>query len=101
LLYFETDPNSSIKTPSDALWWSFGTITTIGSADRSPITPEGRVVAAIMMIAGVGLFSTFTAYVASLFLEPEQKREEKDSDALHKEIKYLRDKMESIEKKLG
>ena len=69
ILQFEvTDPNSNIKTAGDAIWWSYVTITTVGYGDKYPVTPEGRIVAAILMTIGVGLFGTFTAYVSSLFV---------------------------------
>lgn len=76
ILNLENEPESNIKTASDALWWSFVTITTVGYGDKFPITYEGRIVAAFLMTAGVGLFGTFTAFVASLFMEVEQKKEE-------------------------
>ena len=68
ILHVETDPNSNIKTAEDAIWWAYVTITTVGYGDRFPVTTEGRIVAAILMTAGVGLFGTFTAYMASLFV---------------------------------
>lgn len=71
ILQFETDPNSNIKTAEDALWWSYTTVTTVGYGDKFPVTTEGRIIAAVLMTAGVGLFGTFTAYVASLFIEKE------------------------------
>jgi voltage-gated potassium channel len=71
ILQFEIDPNSNIKTAEDALWWSYTTITTVGYGDKFPVTTEGRILAAVLMTAGVGLFGTFTAYVASLFMQKE------------------------------
>jgi len=71
ILQFETDPNSNIKTAEDAIWWSYTTVTTVGYGDKFPITTEGRIIAAVLMTAGVGLFGTFTAYVASFFMEKE------------------------------
>ena len=68
ILQVETDPNSNIKTAEDAIWWAYVTITTVGYGDKFPVTTEGRVIAAILMTAGVGLFGTFTAYVSSWFL---------------------------------
>ena len=68
ILQVETDPNSNIKTAEDAIWWAYVTITTVGYGDKFPVTTEGRVIAAILMTAGVGLFGTFTAYVASWFV---------------------------------
>jgi voltage-gated potassium channel len=75
ILNVETDPNSNIKSPEDALWWAVVTITTVGYGDRYPATTEGRIIAAFLMIAGVGLFGTFTAYVASIFMGPKQEKE--------------------------
>jgi len=67
ILQVETDPNSNIKTAEDAIWWAYVTITTVGYGDKYPVTTEGRIIASILMTAGVGLFGTFTAYVASWF----------------------------------
>lgn len=69
ILQFETDPNSNIKTAEDAIWWSYVTITTVGYGDKYPVTTEGRIIAAVLMTVGVGLFGTFTAYVSSLFVK--------------------------------
>ena len=73
ILQVETVPNSNIKTAEDAIWWAYVTITTVGYGDKFPVTTEGRLIAAILMTAGVGLFGTFTAYVSSWFLNGEKK----------------------------
>jgi voltage-gated potassium channel len=69
ILQVEHDPHSNIKTAEDALWWSYVTITSVGYGDIYPVTTEGRVIAALLMTVGVGLFGTFTAYMASWFIE--------------------------------
>lgn len=74
ILQVETDPNSNIKTAEDAIWWAYVTITTVGYGDKFPVTTEGRIIAAILMTAGVGLFGTFTAYVSSWFLSGDKKK---------------------------
>jgi voltage-gated potassium channel len=48
------------------------TITTVGYGDKFPVTTEGRLIAALLMTAGVGLFGTFTAFVASWFVEEKK-----------------------------
>ena len=68
ILDLERGPDAVIRTPSDALWWSIVTISTVGYGDLYPVTPEGRILAGLLMGAGIGLFGTFTAYVASLVL---------------------------------
>jgi voltage-gated potassium channel len=68
ILQVEKDPDSNIKTAEDAIWWSYVTITTVGYGDKYPVTTEGRLIAAVLMTAGVGLFGTFTAYISSWFV---------------------------------
>ncbi|TXE13648.1 ion transporter [Algoriphagus aquimarinus] len=69
ILQVERTPESNITTAGDALWWAFVTITTVGYGDHYPVTLEGRLIAAVLMTTGVGLFGTFTAYVASWFVK--------------------------------
>lgn len=73
ILQVETDPNRNIKTAEDALWWAYVTITTVGYGDKFPVTTEGRIIAAFLMTVGVGLFGTFTAFIASWFLEDKKE----------------------------
>ena len=47
--------DGNIKTIGDALWWALTTMTTVGYGDRFPVTPEGRLVAAGLMTAGIAL----------------------------------------------
>jgi voltage-gated potassium channel len=51
------------------------------------------------MTAGVGLFGTFTGYVASFFMEAEQKEEEIEIHGLVQEVRLLRDKIEALERR--
>ena len=73
ILQVEQDANSNIKTAEDAVWWAYVTITTVGYGDKYPVTTEGRIIAALLMTVGVGLFGTFTAYLASWFVGREGK----------------------------
>jgi len=68
ILQVETVPESNIKTAGDAIWWSFVTITTVGYGDKFPVTGEGRVIAAFLMVTGVTLFGTFTGFIAAWFM---------------------------------
>ena len=97
VLNLETGEDSNIQSPLDALWWSIVTVTTVGYGDRFPVTPEGRIVAMILMVAGVGLFGTFTGFVASLFAEPKQDQEAAGLSELTAEVRHLHERLERIE----
>ncbi|TCJ12340.1 ion transporter [Parasulfuritortus cantonensis] len=90
ILQLETAPNANIRSAGDALWWSITTLTTVGYGDLYPVTGGGRVLAAAVMVAGVGLFGALSGLVASLLLRPAETRQEADLDALQDEIRALR-----------
>jgi voltage-gated potassium channel len=50
-----------------ALWWAIATLTTVGYGDVVPITPLGRLVAAFVMICGLGVFGLWTGILATGF----------------------------------
>ena len=50
-----------------ALWWAVATLTTTGYGDVVPITPLGRIVAAFVMICGLGVFGLWTGILATGF----------------------------------
>jgi hypothetical protein len=65
-------PGANITTASDALWYVIVTISTVGYGDRYPVTNAGRVVGSLIIVVGVGIFGTFTGYLANLFLAPKR-----------------------------
>ena len=69
ILLVENDVNSNIKTAEDAIWWAYVTVTTVGYGDKYPVTTEGRFLAVILMSTGVGLFGTFSGFIASWFVK--------------------------------
>ena len=74
ILHIEQDaPGANITTASDALWYNIVTISTVGYGDRYPVTNNGRIVGSLIIIIGVGIFGTFTGYLANLFLTPSKK----------------------------
>lgn len=68
-------PGSNIHTPMDALWWGLVTITTIGYGDKFPVTTEGRLVAAVLIIFGVAMISTLTASFAAWIMSHEDSND--------------------------
>ena len=56
----ETDP-SRFPNPWRGLWFAIVTVTTVGYGDTFPTSPVGRVVAAFLMVVGIGFLGLATA----------------------------------------
>lgn len=66
---------SNITNVGDALWWAVVTTTTVGYGDHYPVSGDGRAVAVVLMLVGVGLVGVVTANVAAYFVEHERSDE--------------------------
>ncbi len=76
VLNFEQDaPNGNISSYPDALWWAVTTITTVGYGDRFPLSPAGRGVAVVLMVAGIAMFGIVTASIAAYFVEQRAEQD--------------------------
>jgi voltage-gated potassium channel len=92
VLEFERgNPQANIDSYPDALWWAVTTITTVGYGDRFPMSPAGRGVAVVLMIAGIAMFGVITATIAAYFVE--QKAEEDVASRLDQ----IMDRLDTIE----
>jgi voltage-gated potassium channel len=96
ILHFENANESNIKTADNALWWAFATITTVGYGEYYPVTAEGRIVAAILMTAGVGLFGAFSAALAAWFLVPENEATDAELARMREDIQKLCEVVEKL-----
>jgi len=72
----ERGVNAAIDSPFDVLWWAVVTMTTVGYGDVTPVTPEGRLAAMVLMILGIGLFAAITATVTSSLIGGGRTRED-------------------------
>lgn len=53
----------------DGIWWAFVTATTVGYGDLSPSSIYGRIIAAVLMLLGIGLLGSVTSTLTSYFLK--------------------------------
>lgn len=72
------NPDANITDYADALWWAISTVTTVGYGDLHPVTPEGRLVGAVLMVVGIGMMGVVTATIATRLIVPEQLAEERE-----------------------
>jgi voltage-gated potassium channel len=98
VMEFERESASRISQPSDAIWWAFCTVTTVGYGDYYPVTTEGRITAVLLMTLGVGLFGTMAGYIASMFTGPSARYETRMLNAVENKLEALQETVDRLEK---
>lgn len=76
-------PGATITSYGQALWWAIVTITTVGYGDKTPMSDTGHYIAVALMIAGIALLGTVTAWLAS-WLVDRVADDKAESDAVTK-----------------
>lgn len=64
--------SGDFPTTWDGIWWAVVTVTTVGYGDSYPKSVDGRIVAIVVMLFGIGFLSVLTATVASRFVKTER-----------------------------
>jgi len=95
VLHFEADPDSRLRTPQDALWWAIFTLASTEYGDCFPVTPEGRIVAFLLVAGGIAIFGTFAGFIASWFLDPGERRQNLELDQIRAQLEEIRRRLES------
>ena len=81
------------------LWWAVQTVTTVGYGDHVPTTVAGRLVAAVVMLVGIGFLTVITAAITSTFVS-RSRREQASSSAItptEEQLKQIAGRLERIE----
>lgn len=65
---------ANITSFGEAVWWAFASVTTVGYGDRFPVTEDGRFIATMLMVVGIGLFSSLTALLAAWVMGERSKQ---------------------------
>jgi len=106
MVFFSTMPmvvvergavGATIKAGGDALWWALTTVTTVGYGDTYPVTAEGRIIAAVLMLIGIALFGSMSAIVTSKLILPKETRDHED---LRKEVRELHEEIRELRRQL-
>lgn len=78
------------KNIEEGIWWAWVTVTTVGYGDVVPVTSGGRLLAGLVMLLGMGLFSLITANFSAFFVTREElKLVKKEEQVLEKEVQVL------------
>ena len=79
----------------DGIWWALTTVTTVGYGDVIPHTGIGRIIAAVVMLSGIGFVAFLTAAAAHRFITTAEAVETEES-AILRELGELRRQVETL-----
>jgi voltage-gated potassium channel len=65
--------DAKIPTVGDALWWAVVTATTVGYGDLYPVTLEGKLIAAAVMVLGIASLGIFISTIGATLIESRLK----------------------------
>ena len=104
VVFVAVEPGQNLST-WDGLWWAVETVTTVAYGDIYPTTALGRVVATVVMIAGIGFVALLTGALAQRFLYGEStgtapKPDPNQADVMRK-LEDLSDQIAELQKALG
>jgi voltage-gated potassium channel len=88
---------ANIRSVGDALWWAVTTVTTVGYGDKYPTTGAGRLLAAGLMLLGIGLFGVLTASLSSFFVAESRQS---DVARVEAELAQLRTEVAGLTRRL-
>jgi voltage-gated potassium channel len=89
-------PGSTIEDYPQALWWGVATITTVGYGDLYPTTLEGRLIAVVLMVSGIGLIGFVTGSLASWIVERISDNDDRTEDATRQELVTLTEEIRRL-----
>lgn len=94
-------PGATIKTFPEALWWTFVTIATVGFGDYTPVTATGRLIAFVLMIAGIGIIGVVTGTFGSWIVEEVSAETERTTEITREEVEAVAARLDRIERMLS
>jgi voltage-gated potassium channel Kch len=66
--------HQEFPTIGKGLWFTLQTVTTVGYGDVTPKLRDGRIIAAVVMLAGIGFLAVITASVTATLVESSRRR---------------------------
>lgn len=95
------EAGANIETFPEALWWSIVTMSTVGYGEYYPVTTDGRIIAAGVMVVGISLLGLVGASVASSVISRLSGRQEQSQDEVKAQILALTNEVAELRRQLS
>lgn len=82
-------------TLGSGMWFAMQSITTVGYGDRVPTSTEGRLVATLVIVSGLGFMSVVTATITAIFVESARRKRRIPAEIT---LDHISERLEQIEK---
>jgi len=86
---------------SNALWWAITTATTVGYGDIFPHTTIGKIIAAVLMLGGIGFIGLLTSSITGFFTSDTASTQDNDLSLLLKKIDDLSDQVNQLQNQVS
>jgi voltage-gated potassium channel len=96
--FYQTEinaPRSMVHSFTDALFLAFTTSTTVGFSPMKAVTPEGQLVAGLVIFVGLGLLTAASSRLTSLWVDASSQQAQDDL------LRDIRDQLRSTESRLA
>jgi voltage-gated potassium channel len=88
----------AFNTFPEALWFAVTTVSTVGYGDYVPESDAGRVVAAALMLTGLGLIPLITSVVVSILVS-RGSREAREEEL--RDLNQILERLDSLDRRLA
>ncbi len=79
------------------LWWAVQTVTTVGYGDNVPTTVAGQLLAALVMLIGIGFLTVITAAITSTFVSRPRPEHGPTDDTSTEQFRLIQERLDRIE----
>jgi voltage-gated potassium channel len=78
-------------------WWAVQTVTTVGYGDDVPTTASGQLLAALVMLLGIGFLTVITAAITSTFVSRSRQTSSGADTPTAEQLRQINERLERIE----
>ena len=82
------------------LWWAVQTVTTVGYGDIIPMNLAGQLVAALVMLLGIGFLTVITASITSTFVSRSRHEPSAAETAMAEQLRQLESRLRQLDSRL-